>query len=240
MLKFIGIGSAFNTKLGNNNAFIKKEDELFMIDCGSTNFSRMMKMSLLKDVKKITILQTHLHADHVGSLGDLVGYAFHVMEPRQQVKVTILTPPALTADVKAILKKVGVPETQYISIEIEDEYQPNNLLGITSIKPIVVQHVPHLHCFAYLMKIDGQTVYYSGDCYMIPERILNEMLAGNIDLFYQDTSKLDVDGNVHLSLKKLTELIPSELRHKVICMHLDEGFSRDEAVGLGFQVIESV
>lgn len=240
MLNFVGIGSAFNTKLGNNNAFIKKEDELFLIDCGSTNFSRLVQFGLLKDVKKITVLQTHLHADHVGSLGDLVGYAFHVIEPKQEVKVTLLTPTTLTADVKAILEKEGVPESQYVSIEIEDEYTHRDLLGITSIKPIVVQHVPHLKCFAYLMQIDGKTVYYSGDCNMVPEEILVEMLGGKIDVFYQDTSKVDVDGNVHLSLRKLTELIPHELRHKVFCMHLDESFSREEAVDLGFQVVEHV
>lgn len=240
MLNFVGIGSAFNTKLGNNNAFIKKEDELFLIDCGSTNFSRLVQFGLLKDVKKITVLQTHLHADHVGSLGDLVGYAFHVMEPKQEVKVTLLTPTALTADVKAILAKEGVPESQYTSVEIEGEYVAQDLLGITSIKPFVVQHVPHLKCFAYLMQIDGKTVYYSGDCNMVPEEILTGLLAGKIDVFYQDTSKVDMDGNVHLSLRKLTELIPNELRHKVVCMHLDEGFCREEAADLGFKVAEHV
>ena len=240
MLNFIGIGSAFHTELGNNNAFIKKGEELFLIDCGSTNFSRMIAHGLLNDVKKITVLQTHLHADHVGSLGDLVGYEFNVMKPKREVKVTLITPQALTADVKAILQKVGVPETQYNSVEIADEYKPENLLGITSIKPYVVQHVPHLKCFAYLLQIDGKSVYYSGDCNMVPDEIKTAMLNGEIDLFYQDTSKADFEGNVHLSLRQLTELIPQALRHKVYCMHLDQAFSREEAEELGFRVVECI
>ncbi|MBD3108587.1 ribonuclease Z [Bacillus sp. AGMB 02131] len=240
MLQFIGIGSAFHTALGNNNAFIKKGENLFLIDCGSTNFSRIIEKGVLNGVKHITILQTHLHADHVGSLGDLVGYAFNVMEPKQSNKVTIITPKALTEDVKVILAKEGVPENQYTSIEIEDSYSPENLLGITYIKPYQVQHVPHLKCFAYLLEIDGRKVYYSGDCNMVPDDILEEMLAGNIDLFYQDTSKADFEGNVHLSLRKLTELIPEQLRNRVYCMHLDQAFSVEEANELGFRVVQSI
>ena len=239
MLKFIGIGSAFNTELGNNNAYLKQDGELFLIDCGSTNFSRMMEMNLLQGVKKITILQTHLHADHVGSLGDLVGYAFNVMEPKGKVKVTLLTPTALTADVKAILKKVGVPESQFNSVEIEDEYRPDNLMGISYIKPYLVQHVPHLTCFAYMFHINGQKVYYSGDCNMVPDEILTSMLAGEIDYFYQDTSKADFVGNVHLSLRELTELIPEKWRNRVYCMHLDPAFSVAEAEKFGFQVVNA-
>ena len=240
MLQFIGIGSAFNTTLGNNNAFIKRNGELFLIDCGSTNFSRMMEKGVLNGVKNITILQTHLHADHVGSLGDLVGYAFHMIEPRQTVKVTILTPNALTEDVKSILNKEGVPESQYTSIEMEECYKPEDLVGITYIKPYKVQHVPHLKCFAYLLEIGGKRVYYSGDCNMVPDEIMTEMLAGKIDLFYQDTSKADFEGNVHLSLRKLTELIPQELRSRVYCMHLDQAFSVEEANALGFNVVTHI
>ncbi|WP_019241217.1 MULTISPECIES: MBL fold metallo-hydrolase [Bacillus] len=240
MLKFIGNGSAFNTQLGNNNAFIKRDRHLFLIDCGSTNFSRMIDKKLLEDVDQITVLQTHLHADHIGSLGDLVGYAFHCMEPKLSVKVTILTPLALTADVKAILQKVGVPETQYKSVEIDTEHQPENVVGITSIKPYLVEHVPHLTCFSYLLHIDGKTVYYSGDCNMIPDEILKLMLDDKIDLFYQDTSKADFPGNVHLSLRQLEEAIPAELRPKVYCMHLDPIFSNSEAENLGFHVVNHI
>jgi len=240
LLQFIGIGSAFHTALGNNNAFLKRDHELFMIDCGSTNFSRMIERGVLDGVKTITVLQTHLHADHVGSLGDLVGYAFHMIEPKQTVKVTIITPEALTADVKAILNKVGVPESHYNSVEIEDSYSPENLVGITYVKPYKVQHVPHLQCFSYMLEIDGKKVYYSGDCNMVPEEILADMLAGKIDLFYQDTSKADFEGNVHLSLRKLTELIPQELRSRVYCMHLDQAFSVEEANALGFNVVTHI
>lgn len=238
MLMFIGTGSAFNTALGNNNAFIKKGNELFLIDCGSTNFSRIMERGLLEGIKKITLLQTHLHADHVGSLGDLVGYSYHVMKPQQTTKITIITPKALTEDVAGILRSEGISDDQYHSIEIDESYTPENMMGITYIKPYLVTHVPTLTCFAYLLEINGKTIYYSGDCNMIPDDILSKLLAGEIDLFYQDTSK--AENKVHLTLQQLTESIPEEHRHKVYCMHLDETFDREEAENLGFHVVESI
>ncbi|MFS0783654.1 MBL fold metallo-hydrolase [Bacillus sp. 1P06AnD] len=240
MFSFIGIGSAFNTALGNNNACMKKEKDLFLIDCGSTNFSRIMERGMLDGVRQITLLQTHLHADHVGSLGDLVGYSFNVMKPQKVKKISILSPKALVKDIQEILRSEGISDDQYDQVAIGDSYAPKDLMGITSIKPYLVEHVPTLTCFAYLMEIDGKNVYYSGDCNMVPDDILSLMLDGKIDQFYQDTSKADPENNVHLSLRKLTELIPAEHRDKVYCMHLDETFSREEAESLGFHVVESV
>jgi hypothetical protein len=34
MLKFSGIGSAFNPALGNSNAYIRNNTSLLLIDCG--------------------------------------------------------------------------------------------------------------------------------------------------------------------------------------------------------------
>jgi len=62
--------------------------------------------------------------------------------------------------------------------------------------------------------------------------------CGELHYLYQDTCKADYDGNVHLSLRRLTELISEELRSNVWCMHLDSGFDVSEAKELGFNVVE--
>jgi len=68
MLKFIGIGSAFNTKLGNTSAYIKQNGVLLLIDCGELTFDRILKMNLLDDVNEVHIAVIHTHPDHIGSL----------------------------------------------------------------------------------------------------------------------------------------------------------------------------
>lgn len=57
------------------------------------------------------------------------------------------------------------------------------------------------------------------------------------DYVYVDTCKADYEGNVHLSLRKLSELVRPDVRSKYWCMHLDEGFDRQEAETLGFNVV---
>jgi|SRR5579875_476360 len=238
MLKFIGCGSAFNTNLGNNSAYIKDDNRLFMLDCGSANFDRIIRSSLLLGVDNITVLMTHLHPDHVGSLGDLIFYMYMKVKPLFVPKVTVFTPDGISRNFLTLMDCVGVREDQFRHIEIAGKYEPENLLGISQIIPVPVTHVRELTCYAYLLKIQNKQVYYSGDANMIPEEVLNSLKNGEIDFFYQDTSKADYEGNVHLSLRKLTELIPSSLRHKVYCMHLDETFSVEEANRLGFNVVK--
>ena len=79
MLNFIGIGSAFNTQFGNTSAFIKKEDSLLLIDSGGTVFHRLQELNILEELKKIYIVITHTHPDHVGSLGDVIFYSYYIL-----------------------------------------------------------------------------------------------------------------------------------------------------------------
>ena len=72
MLDFLGLGSAFNTDLGNTSAYIKKNTSLLLIDCGSTVFSKLHRIGLLDGVSDIYVIITHTHADHIGSLSDLI------------------------------------------------------------------------------------------------------------------------------------------------------------------------
>ena len=78
MLKFIGTGSAFNQDLGNTSAYIKDGETLLLIDCGETVFQRIKEIKLLDDVKKVYIVITHNHSDHIGSLGSLVEYLYFI------------------------------------------------------------------------------------------------------------------------------------------------------------------
>lgn len=87
-LQFLGRGSAFNVKEGNNSAFIKSDDDtqMLLIDCGGTVFSQLLKLNVLDGVEELHILITHLHADHVGSLADLLFYMIY----RTSIKFDII------------------------------------------------------------------------------------------------------------------------------------------------------
>jgi len=77
-LKFIGIGSAFNTKLGNTSAYIKENNTLLLLDCGELTFDRILSLNLLSDVNEVHIAVTHTHPDHIGSLGSFIFYCYYI------------------------------------------------------------------------------------------------------------------------------------------------------------------
>lgn len=238
MLKFVGKGSAFNTQLGNNSAYIKNDNKLFLIDCGSSTFSKIMEMKLLDGVDEIFVLITHTHPDHIGSLGDLIFYSYYSMGKMGEKCITVLSP--IDVAVNAVLKIMGVNSELYKSEKIKAEHV--NYLNIGStivIQPIKVKHVPELSCYGYELYYKSESAYYSGDCYEIPKDILIKVNGEAYDYFYQDTCIADYDGNVHLSLKKLNEVIKDNMfvRNKIYCMHLDNNFDYQVAKAMGFKIV---
>lgn len=238
MINFIGCGSAFNTKLGNNGAFIKKDNVLFLIDCGSSTFSRIQQSNLLEGVEEICVLVTHTHPDHVGSLGDLIFYGYYSIGASSEPSVHVYAPSNL--GVHHLLKMMGVAENKYKLTQFNEtaEFHYGNFhIGFEAVS---VKHVKQLDCYGYVIHFDNKKIYYSGDCYEIPQPILEWLHEGKFDFFYQDTCKADYEGNAHLSLRKLDELIDRKARECVYCMHLDNGFKEDEAIKLGFNVVSPI
>jgi hypothetical protein len=93
-----------------------------------------------------------------------------------------------------------------------------------------------MKCYGLLIYVNDKIIYYSGDNNNIPSGILQSL--NFIDEIYQDTCLADYDGNVHLSLRKLCELIPKEYRHKVHCMHIDCDELIEKAKTEGFNIVE--
>ena len=78
-LHFFGCGSAFNPAMGNTSAWFEMDGCLFLVDCGETVYELLMKRSNLREYRQIYVLLTHLHADHVGSLGSLISYNYCIL-----------------------------------------------------------------------------------------------------------------------------------------------------------------
>ena len=75
-LFFLGIGSGYHKSEGNTSAYIKNNETLLLIDCGETVFKKVLEKDLVNDVKAIYVLITHMHSDHIGSLGGFVGFCY--------------------------------------------------------------------------------------------------------------------------------------------------------------------
>lgn len=230
VLQFIGNGSAFNSKLGNNSAFIKDKENkvLILIDCGGDVFQKLINFNILEDVEQIHVVLTHLHPDHVGSLGDLIFYNYYI-------KNTITNIYYPEDDIVNLLTLMDVNFEFYIQVQ-KDEFTIDDY-RLTRISQV---HRGKQNAYGYLIQNSNVNLFYSGDSKTIPNKVLNMLENNKLDFLYQDVSTHDFEGNPHLSMNELLNLIPKDLRHKVICMHLDNDFNKEKAELEGLLVSKNI
>jgi ribonuclease BN (tRNA processing enzyme) len=231
-LSFIGTGSAFNHNLGNNSAYLKRNSTLLLIDCGGTVFHRIQNLNLLQDVERLYVVITHMHPDHVGSLGDLIFYTYYMMK----LKTTVIYPDL--DSLAELLTALGVTKEFYTTENIENDLLLKNADMEVKLECIPQEHTSTLNSYGYLIELDNLILFYSGDSKSIPEIILHKLYNNEIAFLYQDTCSYDAPNIPHLSLNKLSQIIDENLRRKVYCMHLDNAFDETKAKSIGFNVVQ--
>lgn len=224
-LNFIGKGSAFYPPYGNTGAYFIHQDGLYVIDCGESVFEKLYDRIDFDKINHIYVLLTHLHADHVGSLGTLISYCYCV----KQKVVNVIHPQAKVVE---ILRLTGVPAEGYIY----HESIPENDYGLKA-EPIDVVHAKDMRCYGYVLEDAEEKIYYSGDSADIPESILTRFFSGELARIYQDTSTHNSENPSHCYYGILEEKIPSAERNRVYCMHLDSP-CEELLKSKGFQIVE--
>ena len=223
MLKFLGNGSCFNTKAGNNACYYLNKDKksILFIDCGESIFEKIMSNELLNDIENIDILITHLHSDHVGSLSSLLFFCKY----RLGIECTVIYPDKDT--IRNYLNLLGAIDgfkiinpseyKKYVVTEIEQKHDENLKVA-----------------YGYLLNIEGNTIYYSGDTSSINLNVLEKFNKGQIDYFYQDVTKQK--GSIHMYIDDLNQLILPEKKKNVFCMHFDSDITIEIAERFGFNI----
>lgn len=214
-LNFLGKGSAFYPPYGNTCAYYIYEKELYLIDCGESVFGRLYEKNILDEVERVYVLVTHLHADHVGSLGSLISFFYCL----RNIRVTVIHPETTVAE---LLTLEGIDPDGYVCLSA----LPENSAGMDA-EAVEVKHAADMKCYGYILR-DGQScIYYSGDSADIPVKVQELFWKGEIERIYQDTSTHDSKSESHCYYRRLEDMFPLDERKRVFCMHLDsacEGF----------------
>lgn len=220
-INFLGVGNSFDIINKNTSAYYKKDDLLLLIDCGETVFETIINENLLYNINRIDILITHMHSDHVGSLGTLLFYLdkiniqnVNVYYPNKEV-------------MKQFIKIIQTYTSNYKIYKPEE----NELYKIKSIK----QKHSIFEAYGYLLNINNSIIYYSGDTKIIKKEILDMFIDGEIDEFYQDVTMLE--NTYHISLEELSLFIPKELRSKINCMHYSNDI-KEKIEERGFSLVK--
>ena len=226
MLKFLGIGSCFNTDMGNTSAYYIDDGKLILFDCGETVFDAILKRDLLKDITEVDIYITHLHSDHVGSLPSFIFYLYLAKD----IKPTIWFP---NADLVNWLKLGNVPDAIY-----------NFMIPIDNRKSIYVVKQNHTivqSAFGYIVKIKDKWIYYSGDANSFelklrraPEGFYVEDKGVVLSQIYHDVTRHC--NTAHINIVELVNTFPEAVRKYVTLMHFDDNETIEIAKAHGFNV----
>ena len=223
-LKFLGLGSAFNPAMNNTAAYFMIGDELYLLDCGETVFGSLWNSQALRECSRVTVVLSHLHCDHAGSLGSLVSYCSIILDK----PIRIIHP---SKTVVSLLDLMGIKDNKYLwlpSLEVDSGES-------VTFKPIETDHVDNMQSFGYLISSPEKTIYYSGDAKFIPPQVIDAFNKGEVDEIYQDTA-LKADANSsHCSFAWLEKTFTGELRSRVYCIHLDSDY-REKIRAAGFNV----
>lgn len=224
-LIFLGSGACFYPKLHNTSAYFTYNNNLVLLDCGETVYERLLQCEDIENYEQIYVVLTHLHADHVGSLGSLLSYCKCVLKKR----IYVIYP---GEQVCKLLSLMGIADDFYYY----KKTLGNELEGLR-ITPIKVSHALDMECFGYEIQCEKNHVYYSGDASDIPEEILEKFKSGEIQTLYQDTSTHESNSSSHMYVGELEKKIPFEKRKRIVCMHLDSNCHK-ELEEKGFSTVE--
>ena len=235
MLKFIGTGSAFNTNSANCSAYIKDGENLLIIDCGETAFARMKQLNIFEDVKKVYIIITHMHSDHVGSLGSLIAYLRIFYEIVPNILITNEDSAEAQENIlRKYLELVGIKEEEYEFTYCD--MMEDALTDLKKVELVEVKHSPELTSYAVELYFKEKTIYYTGDQNDIPYvKSIAKSLKPQ-DLVYTDCTNKDYKGRVHISLDELAKIFAENKRAQVYCMHFENMAVISDAKELGFKV----
>ena len=168
-LHFIGTGAAYYPKLGSTSAYLMLQEHLYLIDCGETVFSKIWNHNILKACHDVYVLVTHLHSDHIGSLGSFISYTRNILKK----DITILT---MDDTIVEILRFTGLAPAQYTFWNDFNCVFPGDL----QIEPQIVVHDKSMKCYGYILSDGINKYYYGGDSEGIPSNILNGIADGSI------------------------------------------------------------
>lgn len=237
-LYFLGRGSAFFTEEGNTSAFFIEKETMFLIDCGESVFKKIREARLLElaQIKELYIFITHMHDDHVGSLGSLVSYCRFGFPEGKEVKCHLVCAPALETLLYNKVYAAGcAAHCDFITAEALD----GQFRYFRSMRYIRTIHQPHFPAFSIEFNTNVGKVFYSGDTQDV-DMVEAYAKQDDISRLYLEVCSERYPDNVHLPLEDLDRIIPMELRYKTYLMHFDNYKCIERAKKLGFQIVEPI
>jgi ribonuclease BN (tRNA processing enzyme) len=238
-LTFLGTGSAFSKKFGNNSAVVTIGDKNLLIDCGRTTPNDLDKSQFSwSDIDAIFI--THIHGDHVfgleeaGFMGRFVlNKKPHIIFPHKKIKQDLWEKVLKGTMMQGDLDR-NMTFDDYFTYEIVDEREQYFEFNDVMFSVFSTQHVKNKKSYGLIIG-EYDYIVYTSDTLFDSEMVI-AFYQGGAQKIFHDCQMTDYKGKVHASLDELATL-PEEIREKTVIMHygddLDGNFTRIKELKLG-------
>lgn len=209
--KYIGSGAAFAVDLKKTSMYLVRGEILFLFECNWDTFQHLQVSKLLDNCKKIVIMISHVHEDHVGGLGTLLYYlqfVKHFSVPNVHI---------LTYDVDKLKTYIDLvaPGNFYTAagyitdsisvIDGDDEEGDEYRVYMRN-----TRHCDDMDSAIAILSKPGEKggLIYTGDTNVMPTNIAKMVNEEGFALITEVT--LNDKSNVHLPIGKILEAIGKE------------------------------
>lgn len=178
------------------------------------------------------ICLTHLHCDHVGSLGSLILYCYYILK----IKPRLILPDNddYRNAIESMLMAMGCATEKYC-VAIPDEIREYS--AFRKMYYVSTRHQLDQQAFSIVFETSAGGVFYSGDTCTTDQLRVFLATHHEPECIYMDTTDTDFPGNVHLSLKLLEEAVPLPIRSRVKMMHINRAECIKNGHMKGFGVV---
>jgi len=215
-IEVLGVGNLFTPQMTNTSFLLSPFDyaeQKILIDCGYNVFQKLISGEY--DIKNIrTVIITHTHPDHVGSLGALIYYRWFVFNK----KTTIICGNKVGEYLKRYLEATvfNVPEPESIKLD-ECTKCPYELVFNDIPKTLLTMfEVQHDNIPAYGVYLHKERVIFTGDTDLLnPE---SPMITGAKMIFHDCIIDHYARG-IHSNIGDMKRYYPKILREKIKLVH---------------------
>ena len=211
----LGVGDLSHPSL-TNTSFLLKWQSTALIDCGYNVFEKLL-LKYPHEIKHIhEVYITHLHSDHVGSLGQLIYYRFF----KYNLSTTIFAPENIFEKVKLFLELTvsNISDVDSTAFRQFNKKCYNLQVTYSSFK---TDHFGNESGGFYINKI-----VFTGDTDILnPESFIFDETTKAI---FHDCTIHPIPKGVHASITDIQTTYPKDIKDRLILVH--HGFSEKPTI----------
>lgn len=253
-LHFLGYGSGHNPAFGSNSAYMKLPgDGMLLLECGESTLRNILGVRYFNKIKYLTIILSHTHSDHSGSLGTLIPLVYS--ETGRPVSL-LYGSRRQRREIAGLLKNFGVPRLCYrllpvtvthrLNFDLRQELFGGALLVVDMER---TQHVKELDCFSITIVQSGDSetatplIYWSGDT-SDPFGAVAALLMDKKSLVYHEANSgvgsqhmnIDEFDRILLAAARFDNKLAQKWRRRTTLMHLNSEETYTKAIHMGYNV----